>query len=159
LFIRFCGNKKADETISRILHEINVFHNSSKRYLKDGRRALGKGFVYTIAFWPFQFSIASLILVGLGSQPWIVPSFSVQTVLMMIAMVPLTPGNSGIAEISTASIYSLFVSTTILGVFVLAWRMVTYYLNILVGGIISIKILNDTAVLEEAVSGVINKVE
>jgi uncharacterized protein (TIRG00374 family) len=159
LFIRLRGNKKADETISKILHEIDVFHNSSKRYLKDGRGALGRGFVYTVIFWTFQFSIASLILMGLGSKPWIVPSFSAQTVLMMIAMVPLTPGNSGIAEISTASIYSLFVNTTILGVFVLAWRMVTYYLNILVGGIISIKILNDTAVLEEAVSEVIDEIE
>jgi uncharacterized protein (TIRG00374 family) len=158
LFIRFRGNKKADETISKILREIDVFHNSSKRYLTDGRGALGKGFVYTVAFWIFQFSVASLILMGLGSQPWIVPSFSAQTVLMMIAMVPLTPGNSGIAEISTASIYSLFVSTAILGVFVLTWRIVTYYLNILVGGIISIKILKDTAVLEEAVNEVIDEI-
>lgn len=112
--------------MTRILREIDVFHDSLTIYLKEGRGALGKGFVYTIAFWTFQFSIASLILVGLGSQPWILPSFSAQTVLTLIVILPLTPGNSGVAEISTASIYSAFISTSILGVFIMAWRSVTY---------------------------------
>ena len=159
LFIKFRGHKKADEMMTRILREIDVFHDSLTIYLKEGRRALGKGFVYTIAFWTFQFSIASLILVGLGSQPWILPSFSAQTVLTLIVILPLTPGNSGVAEISTASIYSAFVSTSILGVFIIAWRSVTYYLNILVGGFVSLKILKDTEVIEETVDEVIEELE
>jgi uncharacterized protein (TIRG00374 family) len=157
LFIKFRGCKKADEMMTMIFREIDVFHDSITTYLKEGRRALGKGFVYTIAFWTFQFSIASLILVGLGSQPWILPSFSAQTVLTLIVILPLTPGNSGVAELSTASIYSAFVSTSILGVFILAWRSVTYYLNILVGGFVSLKILKGTKVIEGAVDEVIGE--
>ncbi len=159
LFIRFRGQKKADEMMTRILREIDVFHDSITIYLREGRSALSKGFVYTIAFWAFQFSIASLILVGLGSQPWILPSFSAQTVLTLIVILPLTPGNSGVAEISTASIYSAFVSTSILGVFILAWRSVTYYLNILVGGLVSLRILRGTKVIEGAVNEVIGELE
>jgi len=159
LFIKFRGHKKADEMMTRILREIDVFHDSLTIYLKEGRGALGKGFVYTIAFWTFQFSIASLILVGLGSQPWILPSFSAQTVLTLIVILPLTPGNSGVAEISTASIYSAFISTSILGVFIIAWRSVTYYLNILVGGLVSLKILKGTEVLEGTVEEVIEELE
>jgi len=153
LFVKVRGVDKADRAMQKALREIDVFHNSSKRYLKDERRALAKGFLLTMAFWLLQFSIASLILVGLGSPPWILASFSAQTVLMMIAMIPLTPGNSGIAELSTATIYSVFVSTSILGIFILGWRLITYYLNIVVGGLVSIKILNDRNLVEGAVEG------
>ena len=153
LFVKVRGVDKADRAMQKALREIDVFHNSSKRYLKDERRALAKGFLFTMAFWLLQFSIASLILVGLGSQPWILAPFAAQTVLMMIAMIPLTPGNSGIAEVSTAAIYSVFVSTSVLGIFILGWRVITYYLNIVVGGLVSIKILQDRPVVEGAVEG------
>ena len=159
LILRFRGQKRTDEIINKVFQEIDIFHNSLKIYLNNGKRALSKGFVYTIAFWTFQFSIASLILVGFGSQPWIIRSFFAQTVLMMIAMVPLTPGNSGIAEISTASIYSTFIGTSILGVFIITWRFVSYYLNILVGGFVSLKVLKDTQILEGTVEEVIDEIE
>ena len=154
LFVKMQGADKADRSMQKFLREIDVFHNSTKRYLKEERQALAKGFLFTTAFWLLQFSIASLILVGLGSSPWILASFSAQTVLMMIATIPLTPGNSGIAELSTATIYSTFVSTSVLGIFILGWRVVTYYLNIVVGGLVSIRVLRGRAVVEGAVDGV-----
>jgi len=153
LFVKVRGVDKADRAMQRALREVDVFHNSSMRFLRDERRALAKGFLFTMAFWLLQFTIASLILVGLGSQPWILASFSAQTVLMMIAMIPLTPGNSGIAELTTAAIYSAFVSTSVLGIFILGWRVITYYLNIVVGGLVSIKILQDRTVVEGSVEG------
>jgi hypothetical protein len=153
LFVKVRGVDNADRAMQQALREVDVFHNSSMRFLKDKRRALVKGFLFTAAFWLLQLTIASLILVGLGSQPYILASFSAQTVLMMIAIIPLTPGNSGIAEVSTAAIYSAFVSTSILGIFILGWRVITYYLNIVVGGLVSIKILQDRPVVEGAVEG------
>jgi len=153
LFVKARGVDKADRAMQKAMREVDVFHNSSMRYLKDERQALVKGFLFTMAFWLLQFTIASLILVGLGAQPWILASFSAQTVLMMIAMIPLTPGNSGIAELSTAAIYSAFVSTSILGIFILGWRVITYYLNIVVGGLVSIRILQDRPEVEGAVGG------
>ncbi|HQN92078.1 MAG TPA: lysylphosphatidylglycerol synthetase, partial [Methanoculleus sp.] len=40
---------------------------------------------------------------------------------------------SGIAELSATSFYSLFVPSSIVGVFVLLWRLILYYLNIILG--------------------------
>ncbi len=151
LFVKLRGAEKAERSMQRFMREIDVVHNSSKLYLTDQRRSLVTGFFLTTAYWLLQFSIASLILVGLGSQPWILASFSAQTVLMMIAALPLTPGNSGVAEVSTATIYSVFVSTSILGIFILGWRLITYYLNLVVGGLVSIRILQDRVVVEGAV--------
>jgi len=38
-------------------------------------------------------------------------------------------------------------------IFILGWRVITYYLNIVVGGLVSIKILQDRPVVEGAVEG------
>ncbi len=48
-------------------------------------------------------------------------------------MIPLTPGGAGVAEISISSIYGLFISTSVIGIFVLLWRMILYYFNIGIG--------------------------
>ncbi len=158
LFVKVRGPEKAERSMQKTLQEIDVFHNSSKLYINEQKQALARGFIFTILFWLLQFSIASLILVGLGSEPWVLASFSAQTVLMMIAMVPLTPGNSGIAEASTAAIYSTFVNTSVLGIFILAWRLVAYYLNIVVGGVVSIRIVQSKASIEKTVKTTIKEV-
>ena len=64
-----------------------------------------------------------------------------------------------LSSLFAASIYSAFISTSILGVFIIAWKSVTYYLNILVGGLVSLKILKGTEVLEGAVGEVIEELE
>ncbi|WP_243670997.1 flippase-like domain-containing protein [Methanoculleus chikugoensis] len=57
-------------------------------------------------------------------------------------MIPLTPpGGSGVAEIGATSLYSLFVPSAIVGVFVLLWRLIFYYLNILLGLLSSLVIV------------------
>ena len=48
-------------------------------------------------------------------------------------MSPLTPGSSGIAELSATSLYSVFVSSSIVGIFVVLWRLILYYMNIFLG--------------------------
>jgi len=56
-------------------------------------------------------------------------------------MIPLTPGGSGVAEIAATSLYSLFVPSAIVGVFVLLWRLILYYLNIFLGILSSVIIV------------------
>jgi uncharacterized membrane protein YbhN (UPF0104 family) len=70
---------------------------------------------------------------GLGQPPFVLESFLFQLVIAVIMMVPLTPGSSGIAEISATSLYALIIPSSILGIFVLLWRIVLFYLNILLG--------------------------
>jgi len=106
--------------------------------------------VCTVAFWLLEFMIPSLILLGLGANPIWMFSFMAQFVLMVIAMIPLTPGSSGIVELGIISLYTTFVKSSILGIFVVGWRAMTYYLNIVVGGIISLKILRDTRLIESS---------
>ena len=79
----------------------------------------------------------------------LVPSFTAQAILTVILMVPLTPGNSGIAEVGASSLYAAFVGSSILGIFVMAWRGIIYHVNLAVGGFVSLSMLKDMQLMKE----------
>jgi uncharacterized protein (TIRG00374 family) len=66
-------------------------------------------------------------------------------------IVPSTPGGSGIAELGAATIFSVFVDAPILGVTVISWRALTYYMNILIGGFISLKVVKDMDLINKLI--------
>jgi uncharacterized protein (TIRG00374 family) len=102
-------------------------------FTSKGRRGLIMGGLCTAAFWSSEFFVASLILIALGQPPFVAESFLFQLIIAIVSLAPLTPGSSGIAEIAAASLYSLILPSSIVGVFVLLWRALLYYYNIVVG--------------------------
>ena len=69
----------------------------------------------------------------MGSDPSLLSSITAQIILVIIGLLPLTPGGSGVAELSMSYLYSMFVSPTLLGPLVILWRITTYFSNIVVG--------------------------
>jgi uncharacterized protein (TIRG00374 family) len=72
-------------------------------------------------------------MMGLGLGPFILESFFFQILIAIIMMIPLTPGASGVTELSTSSLYALIIPSGMIGIFVILWRFVTFYLNIILG--------------------------
>ena len=66
-------------------------------------------------------------------------------------IVPATPGASGVAELGAATIFSVFVDSSILGVTVIAWRALTYHMNLLFGGIVSLKVIKDMDLIKKLI--------
>ncbi len=102
-------------------------------FTSKGRRGLVTGGLCTAAFWSSEFFVASLILIALGQPPYVAESFLFQLIIAIVSLAPLTPGSSGIAEVAAASLYALILPSSIVGVFVLLWRALLYYYNIVVG--------------------------
>ena len=72
-------------------------------------------------------------------------SFIFQLLIAMIMMIPLTPGGVGVAEVSIAAFYSIIIPLPLVGVFVLLWRLILYYFNVVVGLIASLRIVRREA--------------
>ena len=121
--------------------EVDNFHNTLLLFVGRARMGLVWGITFTALFWFSEFIIASLILMGLGEKPYFIESFIIQIIIAILMMIPLTPGSSGIAEISATSLYSLFIPSAIVGVFVVLWRLILYYFNILIGVLGSVVIV------------------
>jgi len=138
-------NERVEELLVRADKEIDNFQNATIRFIHTGKGGLCWGMLFTLLYWVSEIVTASLILLGLGQPPLILESFVIQLILAILMMMPLTPGSSGIAEIGATSMYALFIPASIVGIFVVIWRVVLYYFNIALGILSSIIIVRREA--------------
>jgi hypothetical protein len=138
---------RTEHLIEFIDKELLNFHNSLWALMKTGKQGLFFGCICTVIYWIVEFMVLPLILLGLNQPPSIMVAMAVQVFLTFIMVVPVTPGASGIAELGGAALFGILVPVSILGVVVAAWRLITYYLNLVIGGVVSVKILKDVDIL------------
>jgi glycosyltransferase 2 family protein len=129
-----------DSIIEGADKEINNLFTSMARFTGTARSGLLIGGIFTLLFWITEFLVASVIMMGLGLGPAIIESFFFQILIAIINMIPLTPGSSGVVELSTSSLYALLIPSGMIGIFVLLWRFVTFYLNIVLGAFAGVAI-------------------
>lgn len=149
----FLFGKKDAKKISNVLEKVDVeiehFHNSVWVFLTEGRRGLFYGAICTIVFWIVEYMILPVILLGLNQSPSYILAFATQVLLSIMMVVPATPGASGVAEFGAVPLFSMFVTSSMLGITVVAWRALTYYMNLLVGSFVSFKILKDAEFIKD----------
>ena len=162
-------SKKKEKTektfVQRINTEVDNFHNSMIFFIGDGKKAFVKAAILTIIFWSTGFMIPSLILMGLGLNPFVIESYAAQVLLIIIVMMPTTPGSSGVTEGGMAVLYSVLISQyltlnghpliahigfestliTLTGVFVLLFRFITYHMNLIAGAIFQYRLFKSIA--------------
>jgi uncharacterized protein (TIRG00374 family) len=148
-FTRKWETRRVEELIVRADKEINNFNDAVIKFVKSAKGGLLWGMVFTLLYWISEIVTASLILVGLGQPPLILESFVIQLILAILMMLPLTPGSSGIAEVGATSMYALFIPASIVGIFVVIWRIVLYYFNIALGILSSVIIVRREAKLKK----------
>ncbi len=140
-FTRKWESRRIEHLAGSIDREVDNFHNTLADFISHGKGGLIYGIIFTALFWFCEFIIVSLLLIGLGQPPIFVESLIMQLVIAVIMMIPLTPGASGIAEISFSSLYGIFVNSSVLGILVVLWRSILFYFNILLGLIASLLIV------------------
>jgi len=89
------------------------------------------------------FSLAYLVIRALGGSPSFLRVVGVQIPLFYVFSFIPSPGASGGVEVSIASVFSGFVGVYRVGIFVLLWRSLTFYLPMLVGGFVFFRILRE----------------
>lgn len=143
----FVGTKtdaKLEGVLEKVDSELGHFHDSVAFFVKEDRKGLLIGVMYTVLFWVVEFSLLYVILLGLNQYPDPLVVFASQVLVMILMAMPATPGASGVAEFGATTIFSVFVSSSLLGITVVAWRALTFYMNLIVGSFVSFKILKDT---------------
>lgn len=147
--------KRTDISITHLMEqvdkEIDLFRESIRILISEGKRGLLWGIVFTLLFWMVEFFLLVLILIGLSQKPSILIAFAAQVLLALVMIVPATPGASGIAELGAATIFSVFINASIIGITVIAWRALTYYMNLLVGGLMSLKVIKDMDLIKKMI--------
>jgi glycosyltransferase 2 family protein len=149
------SGKRTDISITyfteQVDKEIDLFHESIRIFISEGKRGLLWGIIFTFLFWAVEFFQLVLILIGLSQTPSILIAYAAQVLLALIMIVPATPGASGVAELGAATIFSVFIDASIIGITVIAWRALTYYMNLLLGGLMSLKVIKDMDLIKKMI--------
>uniref|UniRef100_A0A7J2THJ8 Flippase-like domain-containing protein n=1 Tax=Archaeoglobus fulgidus TaxID=2234 RepID=A0A7J2THJ8_ARCFL len=90
-------------------------------------------FSLTAVMWSVGFMIPSLILISMNSDPQFLLSYTSQLIIVIISLIPITPGSSGLVEATMAYFYSNFIPISLLGSLIAIWRFITYHMNIIFG--------------------------
>lgn len=153
-FLVFIGNKisklfkkrEIDKLfIEKINIEVNNFHDSMVFFLSTGKKAFIKAGFTTAIFWMTGWLVPIFILIGLGLEPFIIESSAAQIILIIVVMMPTTPGGAGITEGSTAALYSVFIGSSLVGIFVVLFRFITFHMGLIAGAIFQYRVFKSVA--------------
>lgn len=146
-FTHLFGKKKEamlPNILERVDTELEHLHDSVAILMKEGRYGLLLGMACTFCVWALDFSVLPVLLLGLNQHFQPLVAYASQIILMVIMVVSITPGAGGVAELGASTLFSFFVGSSLLGIVVVAWRAITFYMNLAVGGFVSLKIIKDT---------------
>lgn len=133
--------------ISRINKEVDNFQNGITCFSGE-KAALVKAGILTILFWSTGFMIPSMVLLGLGLPPYFIESYAAQVLLLVIIMMPTTPGSAGVAEVGIFGLYGVLIGTgegSFIGVFIILYRFITYHMNLIAGAFFMQRIFKSVA--------------
>lgn len=132
--------------LKKISNEVDNFHDSMTFFITKGKKTLLLAGFITTLFWFSTWSIPIFLLIGLGIKPtFLLESYAAQILIVLIAMMPTTPGSTGVSEGGVAALYGVFISSSLLGVFVLLFRFITYHMGLIMGAIFQYKIFKSVA--------------
>jgi hypothetical protein len=132
---RFISKSTADTVMEHVEKGVCDFRTALTLFLREKRSTLIIISILSLIAWAIAFFIPVLILQGLGIAPPFAETMAIAGIFYLAAAYAPTPGSSGAAELSLAALFGSIVPFPLLGVFVLLWRSVTYYLTLIVGGI------------------------
>lgn len=145
---RFSKIRESEKkVIKKISDEVDEFHNGFTCF-KEEKVALVEAGIITVLFWSTGFMIPSMILLGLGLEPFFIESYAAQILLLVIIMMPTTPGSAGVAEIGIFGLYGVLIGTgqaSLIGVFIILYRFITYHMNLITGAIFQYRIFKSVA--------------
>ncbi len=100
-------------------------------FRKKGYLALT--FLFTVLMWIVDFLIPSLLLLGLGFNPHWIFILTSMIIIVLVTILPITPGGSGLAEFTGYFLFSQIVPLDVAAIIVILWRVITFYPNLLLG--------------------------
>ncbi len=137
--------KSKDKILDRINSEVDNFHKCMIYFITEGKKIFIIAGSLTILYWLTIFMIPSMIFLGLGLKPYYILSYSAQILLIVVIMLPTTPGSSGITEGFLAGLYSVIIGSSLIGIFILIFRFITFHFNLIIGAIFQYKIFKSVS--------------
>jgi glycosyltransferase 2 family protein len=151
---------------ARLDAEVERMFLGFARYRQYGKRAVAAGLVLTAGLFAARFAVAVPILLALGlplepavpvlPAPPVAQVLTVQTLLNFALYLSPTPGASGVAELGSAALMAPWIPSTRELPYLLIWRFLTLFLNMIVGGVYVFRYLGTDVLASEVAASAAN---
>lgn len=94
------------------------------------------GAALSFALWTCELSILWVVLQGFGFTPPYGATYLAGVLIVMVASVPALPGGTGVAEVAALALLTPL-APGLTPAFLVAWRGMTYYVDLLAGGLVA----------------------
>lgn len=131
---KFIKNK--EEKMKKVEESLDNFYNSAAK-LKSNRRLTMIGFVFNVLSLIMLYMVPYFVLLALGSN-----EINLMYVVVLSAYVYLIgtvvpiPGGAGGLEYGFSKFYGLFIWGPVLAAAILVWRLITYYIPMVIGFVV-----------------------
>jgi len=128
--------KDLEKVKNKLMSHVEDFHRGFKMLHGNVKAILVMGIMTAIQCGGF-FSVTYFIYrsFGLSGEKWINIIFIQAFLYLAVSFVP-TPGSSGASEAGFMFFFQLFFPKSLIFMSMLLWRLITYYLGIIVGGVV-----------------------
>lgn len=135
---RFKFLKKLEKIQKKLEDELESFSDGASVMKKNWKPILKSvviQFVQLTAYFSIPYFIFLAVEKGWGNV-W--DMIAVQTIITMVTLLIPSPGASGGAEGTGFLFFSMFFTANLVMPVILLWRIITYYTNIVFGGLVSL---------------------
>jgi hypothetical protein len=124
--------------IERLRAGVDVMHDALVKFFTTGRGWLALVSIVLVTAVAFANKLLAgyFVLRALGVPAHFVDVLLVQTLVFFLLYFAPTPGGSGIAELLSAALMSIYVPPELLATYTALWRLATSYLTVAVGSLI-----------------------
>ncbi len=119
--------------LEKLFDTVDRYHDLMTGFLVHSKLLFLAGLLLTAVIYLNKFTIAWVVLKGLGvhADPWSV--LYMQVVLLLIFYFSPSPGASGFAEVTTMAVMDSVIPKGFEATFILLWRFFTLVLNMMIG--------------------------
>lgn len=138
IFLRF-HLAKVKGWLDKLSRTIDDFEEAKQKILATKASDLAVIGIYSLLCWILIILLPVVLLYGMGVYSPILQTASIAIIFYLATAYAPTPGSSGAAELGFATLFSVLVPKPLLGIFVLIWRLFSYYSGLLIGGTLTLR--------------------
>jgi uncharacterized protein (TIRG00374 family) len=120
-------------TVETLFATVDRYHDLMTGFLVRGKLIFLLGLLLTGIIYVNKFTIAWVVLKGLGVHADVWSVLYMQVVLLLIFYFSPSPGASGFAEVTTMAVMGSVIPNGFEATFILLWRFFTLVMNMLIG--------------------------
>lgn len=146
MLVNWLGEERLGKAKDRIHHEIDRLSlNLKDLFSLQNAPSILAVFLSEVVAWFALFSVLPLVLLGFGILGNLGQLIFRIFLLFAVAPVSPTPGGSGVVEAALTGLLRGLVPLDIIGLIVLTWRFLTYYLTLLTGAVIVLRFVSKSS--------------